>query len=350
MGWLAGWSHRKTVTITGQAGAGTDYQVNLSIGDASGGDFHLENHCTSFPNDITVTDNDQTTLLDHWVEDLTVDPISMWVEVADDLGSNVDICVYYDKTGESSASNIRNTHIVGDDFDGGTEQWTEVEVGNEFTIDRITNHRINISGYSNTENAYIYLDKGSDVGNVVLQFTANRTDNIGGTGFGCGISDTLNSGYGVNWNDGVVAFFHSNSINTARYITAWTRDEGTTGAMPASYTFTNSVTYYFDLYIYGDVFTLKVYSDAARTNVLLDTNVTNDGVTGLRYVYAIINMGDFDTDASGWITDIRLRKYNDPEPAFSSAGSEESAPVAGIGRLVYGGLINDGLTHGRLVA
>lgn len=109
MGWLAGWSHRKTVTITGQAGAGTDYQVNLSIGDASGGDFHLENHCTSFPNDITVTDNDQTSLLNHWVEDLTVDPISMWVEVADSLDSNADVCVYYTKSGESSASNGANT-------------------------------------------------------------------------------------------------------------------------------------------------------------------------------------------------------------------------------------------------
>jgi len=32
----------------------------------------------------------------------------MWVEVADDLGSNVEICVYYNKSGESSVSNGTN--------------------------------------------------------------------------------------------------------------------------------------------------------------------------------------------------------------------------------------------------
>lgn len=119
MAWLSGWSHRKKVTITGQSGAGTGYQVKLSIGDSAGGDFHLEGNCTNFPQDITVTDNDGITLLDYWVEDLTTDPITVWVEVADDLGSNVDVYIYYGKSGESSATNITNAFpSFSDDFPG----------------------------------------------------------------------------------------------------------------------------------------------------------------------------------------------------------------------------------------
>ena len=104
MAWLAGWSYRKAITITGQSGAGTSYQVDLDIGDSAGGDFHLEGHCTNFPQDIEVTDNDGTTLLDFFIEDLTADPLKMWVEVADDLGSNQAIYIYYGKSGASTDS------------------------------------------------------------------------------------------------------------------------------------------------------------------------------------------------------------------------------------------------------
>ena len=118
MGWLNGWTYRKQVNITGQTGADTLYQIELSIGASAGGDFHLHNHCVNFPQDIRFTDNDGGTLLDYWVEDLTADPITVWVEVADDLGSNQSIYCYYGKSGESSASNGTNTFDFFDDFLG----------------------------------------------------------------------------------------------------------------------------------------------------------------------------------------------------------------------------------------
>jgi len=110
-GWLSGYSYRKKVTISGSSGAGTNYQVKLSIGSSSGGDFHLEGHCTDFPNDIRFTDDDGITLLDYWIEDPTQDPITVWVEVKDSLDNNVDIFVYYGKSGESSASDVNSTFI-----------------------------------------------------------------------------------------------------------------------------------------------------------------------------------------------------------------------------------------------
>ena len=109
--WLSGWSYRKEITITGQSGAGTYYQVDLGVGDSAGGDFHLEGNCTNFPQDIIVTDNDGTTLLDYWIEDITADPLKLWVEVADDLGSNQTIYVYYGKSGATTDSSGADTFL-----------------------------------------------------------------------------------------------------------------------------------------------------------------------------------------------------------------------------------------------
>ena len=42
--WLSGWNYRKKITIAGSAGAGTNYQVLLKVGEssgASGADFNL---------------------------------------------------------------------------------------------------------------------------------------------------------------------------------------------------------------------------------------------------------------------------------------------------------------------
>ena len=66
--WLTGYNYRKQINLTGQTGAGTNYQVKLLIGESSGAageDFDLASHCTDFPNDFKFTDNDETTQLDY---------------------------------------------------------------------------------------------------------------------------------------------------------------------------------------------------------------------------------------------------------------------------------------------
>ena len=52
MAWLPDWTYRKKITITGQTGAGTNYQVLLKVGESSGSidyDFHVEGHSQVFP-------------------------------------------------------------------------------------------------------------------------------------------------------------------------------------------------------------------------------------------------------------------------------------------------------------
>lgn len=321
MGWLLGWSHRKTVTITGQSGAGTNYQVNLSIGDASGGDFHLENHCTSFPNDITVTDNDQTTLLDHWVEDLTVDPISMWVEVADDLGSNVDVCIYYDKTGESSASNISNTFIFGDDFPGSsldtTNKWTVYSgttpsVSGGIMTMQTTDSKVHSQSYWNGYSSSIAVE---------MRINHNNSRAIGVSKKDGGDMDYSN----YIAIDGFHGHFRAEYNNDS-----WE------GGTPTENTWLN----FKIIWTTSDVY---FYENGVEKAHKISSIPNYDAWIYFR-TYALDSSPLIQAD---WVL---VRKYQSTEPAFSSAGAEESAPSAGVGCLVYGGLVNDGLAHGRLVA
>ncbi len=137
--WLSGWNYRKKITITGQSGAGTNYQVLLKIGEssgASGADFHIENHSLDFPSDkndsgdLRFTTDDGETLLSFWVEGIsgtTPNRVAYaWVKVSADLDSNKDIYCYYGKSGASNVSNGVNTFLFFDDFDSSTldAKWT----------------------------------------------------------------------------------------------------------------------------------------------------------------------------------------------------------------------------------
>lgn len=149
MGWITGWTYRKLINISGSAGAGTNYQVKFLVGESSGSsgyDFHLEGHSSLFPSskgdggDLRFTAEDGETLLNFWVETVTgVTPnrvATVWVEITDDLDSDVVIYCYY---GNSLATNVASgddTFLFFDDFDGTTldsTKWT-VCSGSNYSI------------------------------------------------------------------------------------------------------------------------------------------------------------------------------------------------------------------------
>lgn len=317
MAWLAGWGFRKTVTITGQAGAGINYQVDFSIAESAGGDFNLESHCTSFPNDIQVTDNDQTTPLDYFVEDLTVDPIKMWVEVADDLGSNADICVYYGKSGASTESNIANTFLVGDDFPGSSLDTTKWNSGGGGTL--------SISGsiitLTSTAGGYKYLSSKTTFG-VNTAFRARlKSDTY-----------TVATTWGYSLSDNAVRF-HADWSDWNQYVTETYISSYEANAIGTGYTG----------YRIWDIYrnsTTNVIFKIGGSTVATHTTIIPTIATGAA-LFAYTNGAIIYCD---WML---VRKYNSSEPAYLSASAEESE---GIGRLVYGGLVNDGLIGGRLVA
>ena len=112
--WLSTYQQRQKHTITGSAGAGTNYPIFLNIssgnGISSGDTCYLNNTCQNFPYDIAFTDDDGITQLDYFIENISSDPIRTWVEVTDNLDTAQDIYIYYNKTGvTTSNSNGANT-------------------------------------------------------------------------------------------------------------------------------------------------------------------------------------------------------------------------------------------------
>lgn len=122
--WLDDYEYRKSHIILNATGAGTNYQLKLTVyygsGTDSGNSVYLDSKSQTDFDDIRFTDNDKTTLLDYWIEEKTDgDNATVWFEVRDNMtSSNVTIYLYYGKAGASSASNGEQTFLFFDDFPG----------------------------------------------------------------------------------------------------------------------------------------------------------------------------------------------------------------------------------------
>jgi len=135
--WLSGWSYRKSHMIENATGAGTNYQIIITVHYGSGSDSDDDVYCgskcqTDF-DDIRFTDNDGSTELDYWMQEKTdSDNAVFWVEVADDLSSSdVDIYIYYGND-EASTSDGDNTFSFFDDFSGSSLDTDKWEGGTEY--------------------------------------------------------------------------------------------------------------------------------------------------------------------------------------------------------------------------
>ena len=131
--WIAGaWTCRKSHLITASAGAGTNYQVKITVhyadGADSGGDVYCNSKCRTDFGDIRFTDNDGSTELDYWMESkVDSNNAVFWVEVRDTLESDATIYVYYNNAAQTTTSNGDNTFPFFDDFEDSsidTNKWT----------------------------------------------------------------------------------------------------------------------------------------------------------------------------------------------------------------------------------
>jgi hypothetical protein len=132
--WLEGWSYRKSNIIEQASGAGTNYQVKITVhyddDTDSGEHVYLNSKCQSDFDDIRFTDDDGWTLLDYWME--SKDPGTsavFWVEVQDDLSSSdATIYIYYGNDEATTTSNGDNTFLFFDHFEGDsidTDKWQD---------------------------------------------------------------------------------------------------------------------------------------------------------------------------------------------------------------------------------
>jgi hypothetical protein len=129
MSWLSGYTFRKKCTVIATAaGAQTNYQLKLKVGESSGAaseDVDCGSHCEDFPNDIRFTKEDGETKHDYWVDTSSLTgttpnrQVNVWIEVASVPASGaVDFYMYYGRSGDGGESVGANTFDFFDDFEG----------------------------------------------------------------------------------------------------------------------------------------------------------------------------------------------------------------------------------------
>ncbi len=113
--WLSGWSYRQSHVIDSAAGAGTDYQIEITAyygsGTDSGGSVYLNGLCRTDFGDVRFTASDGSTLLNYSMISLASGSNAVfWVQDPDNL-SIVDstIYIYYGNSGATTTSNGANT-------------------------------------------------------------------------------------------------------------------------------------------------------------------------------------------------------------------------------------------------
>lgn len=118
MAWLAGWLYRKELVLGSSVGA-TSYQFKILVGESdgvTGSDVNCEACLPSF-DDLRFTTDDEVTLLDYWIEDITgVTPLqtaTVWVKVPV-ISTTTTIFMYSGNASAPAVSNGVSTFLFFD--------------------------------------------------------------------------------------------------------------------------------------------------------------------------------------------------------------------------------------------
>jgi len=307
------WLWRKSIAINGSSGAGTDYQVNLTVGyeAAMQADF----------DDLFFTDDDGTTPLDFWIEDYTASMSALvWVEVADDLGTDQDIFMYFGNDAVSTTSDGTATFQHFDDF----------------TSDLLTHTGTTIQVTFNTLNwdsAVTYGD-GEMAVSIDTNFSANfhfswtLAPNV--AGFLIALADTMVTSYYDYWD---ALIFRLYDDDKHMYLGAVT--DGVNDAVEYDTTLALSTDYWGQMTYNGSIVTGDVYTDQYVTTV--GTQVTRSFTYG--NTLDVLSYATRDVaGCEGSMDYLFIRKFITSEPfvdSFSEAETNKNWNVVGTAVLVF---------------
>jgi hypothetical protein len=301
---------RKSHVITASAGAGTNYQVKITVhygsGTDSGGDVYCNSKCKADFGDIRFTDDDCVTLLSYWMESKTDgDNAVFWVKVAKDLSTvNQTIYIYYGKADATTTSNGIDTFLFFDDFNDDSQDWTVlsgtwVETGGVLKETATVDSSVRMAFVDSGGLAYEYRSKftgGSGTYpymGIQIKYPTSPDNGYqclaysnGGGGVGKNIMKIyrLTGGFPTLLKSGLVSLIELNVFHRFKVT-------------------------------YNDVTdTIKYYYDDAEGVSVTDSTYTTGAMVKL-LINGLNTLGEFDF--------VFVRKFVSPEPAHSTWGSEE---------------------------
>jgi hypothetical protein len=334
----ANWTYRKIINITGQAGAGPNYQVLLNIGETSGvsgANFNLGGHSTNFPSgkniggDLRFINKSDTTPLDFWVEDVSgIAPnrlAKVWVEVKDSLNSSTYIYCYYGNPSASNASNGTNTFNFFDNFDDNSidaSKWTTYQ-GTWSEKNGIISQTSTAGG--DPEKCIAKSAPQSDYYAMRALVRPNSGTN-GDERTGLSIKTSTVTGCGYNY------LFHDfNSKTTDQFLD----DQVAWGTSYGRSAWSFGTWYWFEICHDGTNVKGRIWNVGATPGAF--NSWARSGRTG----YFALNGGSFGGTVS--FDDVFVRKCIATEPSYSSAGAEETHSVGsgkGHNWIIYTGDTN----------
>ncbi len=314
--WLLGWSHSKDVHITGSTSALTDYQVLVTVDTES---LIAAGRMMPDCGDLRFTDANGTSLLDYWIKSgCDTDSTLVWVKVPSIPTVGTTIYMYYGNPSASSASNGTNTFKFFDDFDGGSSPWSITNPNNHIDEDRAVDERLGINALNCNEQAYVYKD-GFSLNDFAVdwKFKPVSYTHAGWYGPYMGVfADHISS---APYPSGTRAL----AMSWLGYASEFTNGGWGTGygKLKSSALDANHI-YELTIARSGSIAEFSLFDCTNGTETdqspISFTSLT-DTFTMLAAVTAQCNGYPGDS-STGWIDDVRVRKYASPEPAASVEG------------------------------
>jgi len=188
------WLSQKSHVINSATGAGTNYQVKITVhygaGVDSGSDVYLAGKCQGDFDDIRFTSADGLSYLAYWLEEKVDSNYAIfWVKISADISSsNATILVNYGNPNLSSNSNGNNTFLFFDDFTNDLSKWIKNKTSGVYP--EIPSGQTYLrAGGGNTSGSYGHTSIGSSntftgFNNNAVRFRArSSTDAIGEVAF-----------------------------------------------------------------------------------------------------------------------------------------------------------------------
>lgn len=250
--------------------------------------------------DLRFTDDDGITLLDFWVEKVGgTSPNRVawcWVEVSANLNTNQDIYCYFGNPNATNISNGDNTFLLFDDFDTyNTSKWSRAKTGGSYSV---TNSILKVqAGTGSWEEHRSYFTQAPP---LAMRFYARRNEPVGVDRRSyIGVDD---GGFGIGGLDAAYFKWFDNIPECENWRNGNREVAGSSSIINFSYC------------------EIKIFSNYVKyfLNEGLDRHHTDQ--IPIDPMVVLFRCGYYTAETYVEIDWIALRRYTDPEPAFSSDG------------------------------